>query len=104
MITLLKSKIHKIEVTEARLEYNGSITIPSLKMEKANIQEYEQVHVHNATNGARIITYAIAGEEGQEGVFINGAASHLFKKGDIVHILCYRQVIENESLKEPIII
>jgi aspartate 1-decarboxylase len=106
-ITVLKSKIHSIEVSQARHEYNGSITISPEHMRDANLYEYEQVHVHNSNNGERILTYVLRGEKGQKGVFINGAASHKFNVGDKVHILSYTTMVRYSSKQynhKPIII
>ena len=95
-LTLLKSKIHRATVTESNLDYIGSITIDLHLMELANIKEYEQVQVLDITNGNRITTYAIAGPKNSGVICANGAASHLIKKGDLVIIVAYAQLTENE--------
>jgi len=96
MRTMLKSKIHRARVTDANINYEGSITIDSKLMAKADILPYEQVHVLNVNNGARFTTYAIEGEAGSGCVCLNGAAARLAVKGDIVIILSYTTVPEAE--------
>ena len=88
-IELLKSKIHRATVTDANLDYVGSLTLDPILMEKANLNEYEKIHVLNITNGSRLITYIIKGERGSGEVCINGAAAHLVSKGDLVIIAAY---------------
>lgn len=97
MRTMLKSKIHRARVTDANVDYEGSITIDSTLMAKADILPYEQVHVLNINNGARFTTYAIEGEAGRGDICINGAAARLAVRGDIVIILSYTQVPEGET-------
>lgn len=91
MRTVFKSKIHRATVTEADLDYEGSITIDSELMKLANIQEYEQIHVWNLTNGSRLITYAIEGEKNSGKICMNGAGAHLTKPGDMVIIATFYQ-------------
>lgn len=86
---LLKSKIHRATVTEANLEYNGSVTIDQNLLEAADIVEYEQVQIYNITSGTRLTTYAIRGEAGSGVICINGAAAHLVKPDDLVIIASY---------------
>lgn len=86
---MLKSKIHRLTITDANLEYEGSITIDKALMKEADILPYEQVNIYNVTNGSRFHTYAIEGETGSGIVCINGAAAHLAKKGDIIIIATY---------------
>jgi aspartate 1-decarboxylase len=95
MRTMLKGKIHRAHVTDANVNYEGSITIDRKLMEAADILPYEQVDVVNVNNGARFTTYAIVGEQGE--ICINGAAARLAVKGDIVIILSYAQVTEEEA-------
>ena len=92
LINVLKSKIHRAIVTEANLNYVGSISIDKTLMDAANICEFETVHVLNITNGERLITYAIQAPENSGDVCINGAAAHLVKKGDLVIIVAYCMV------------
>jgi len=99
MRTMLKSKIHRATVTDADINYEGSITIDPVLMAAADIIPYEQVHVLNINNGARFTTYAIEGKEGEGDICLNGAAARLAVKGDLVIILTYTQVAE-ENLKD----
>ncbi len=94
--TILKSKIHRATVTEANLYYEGSITIDSRLMEKANILPYEQVDIYNVTSGERFTTYAIKGEKDSGVICINGAAAHKARKGDMVIIVTYGSFTEAE--------
>ena len=97
MRTMLKSKIHRARVTDANLHYEGSITIDRLLMEAADILPYEQVHVLDVDNGARLETYAIEGEPGSGVVCLNGAAARLVSRGDTVIILSYCAVPEEAA-------
>jgi len=87
--SVLRGKIHRAVVTEANLDYVGSITIDRNLMDAAAIDEWEQVHVFDITNGARLETYAIPGERGTGEICMNGAAAHLVHPGDLVIILTY---------------
>ena len=104
-ITLLKSKLQEVIVTEANINYRGSITIDQDLMDAANMKKFELVHVNNATNGSRIITYIIPGERGAGDICLNGAAAVHFEVGDKVHILSYAN-FENEEIDnyEPIVV
>jgi len=95
MRVMLKGKIHRARVTDANLEYEGSVTIDRKLMEAADILHYEKVHVLNINNGARFTTYAIEGEKGE--ICLNGAAARLVEKGDIVIILTYCHVNDEEA-------
>ncbi len=95
MRTMLKSKIHRARVTETNLNYEGSITIDSRLMEAADILPYEKVQVLDINNGARLETYAIEGEPGE--ICINGAAARLISKDDLIIILSYKLVPEDEA-------
>lgn len=95
MRVMLKSKIHRARVTDANIDYEGSITIDRKLMEAADILPYEQVHVLNVNNGARLTTYALEGEQGE--VCLNGAAARLVRKGDIVIILAYQDIPDGEA-------
>jgi aspartate 1-decarboxylase len=97
MRTMLKSKIHRARVTDANINYEGSITIDSKLMAAADIVPYEQVHVLNINNGARFSTYAIEGKAGSGEICLNGAAARLAVKGDLVIILTYTTVPEEET-------
>ena len=96
MRVMLKSKIHRAQVTDVNLGYEGSITIDKELMEIADILPYEQVQVLNVNNGARLITYAIEGEKGE--ICLNGAAARLAERGDIVIILSYCHSNDEEAL------
>jgi len=91
-IELLKSKIHRVKVTDANLEYVGSITIDEDLMDAANIIEYEKVQVVNNNNGERLETYVIKGERGTGTICLNGAAARKVQKGDILIIVSYIQI------------
>jgi len=95
---MMKSKIHRATVTDANINYEGSITIDKKLLREADILPYEQVHVLNINNGARFTTYAIEGEEGKGEICLNGAAARMAVKGDLVIIITYMQVKE-EDLK-----
>ncbi|HSG32010.1 MAG TPA: aspartate 1-decarboxylase [Thermodesulfobacteriota bacterium] len=100
--TLLKSKIHRATVTDANVDYEGSVTIDRELMDLADLQEYEQVHIYNITNGNRLSTYVIEGQRNSGHICINGAAAHLAKTGDLVIIANYADYSENEaSLHKP---
>lgn len=88
-IEVLKSKIHRVTVTEANLDYIGSITIDADLLDAANLIANEKVHVLNVGNGERIETYIIEGERGSGMICLNGPAAHKFTPGDIVIILSY---------------
>lgn len=93
---MLKSKIHRATVTGADINYEGSITLDPELMAAADILPYEQVHVVDVNNGARLVTYAIEGSPGSGDVILNGAAARLVAPGDIVIILSYQSVPEEE--------
>jgi len=95
MRAMLKSKIHRACVTDANIDYEGSVTIDKNLLDAADILPYEQVDVLNINNGARFTTYAIEGEKGE--ICLNGAAARLVIKGDIVLILSYCHVNDEEA-------
>jgi aspartate 1-decarboxylase len=95
--TILKSKIHRATVTHANLHYEGSITIDRTLMEAADILSYEQVHVLDVENGARLTTYAIQGDRDSGLICMNGAAARLVNAGDTVIILTYDTATESEA-------
>lgn len=92
--TLLKSKIHRATVTDADLNYEGSISVDTKLMEAADICEFERVDIYNINNGARFQTYVINGKAGEIG--LNGAAARLVQPGDLVIIASYNQYDEEE--------
>jgi aspartate 1-decarboxylase len=93
---MLKAKIHRARVTDANLDYEGSITIDETLMEAADIHPFEQVQIYNVTNGNRFETYAIKGERDSGDICINGAAAHQAGKDDIVIIANYGFIDEEE--------
>ncbi|PKM79188.1 MAG: aspartate 1-decarboxylase [Firmicutes bacterium HGW-Firmicutes-13] len=93
---MFKSKIHRAAVTDANLNYNGSITIDSDLLTAADILPYEQVHVVNINNGARFETYVIEGKAGSGEICLNGAAARLAHPGDLIIIISYSMVGEEE--------
>jgi len=97
MRIMLKSKIHRATVTDANIDYEGSITIDKKLMVEADILPYEQVQVLNINNGARFTTYAIEGQEGSGEICLNGAAARLVVKGDLVIILTYCEVSDEQA-------
>lgn len=96
-IEMLKSKIHRVTVTDACLDYIGSITVDSLLLEAANILPGERVYIVNNNNGERFDTYTIAGEPGSGVICLNGAAARKVQKGDIVIILAYASMTPEEA-------
>jgi len=97
MRVFLRSKLHKARVTEANLEYVGSVTIDRDLMEAADLAEYEKVLIVDNTNGARLETYVIPGERGTGVIGINGAAAHLVHPGDLVIMISYGVMDETEA-------
>ena len=97
LVNVLKSKIHRVTVTEANLDYIGSITIDEALMESANLIENEQVDIYNITNGERFATYAIRGERGSGVIGINGAAAHKAMVGHQIIIAAYAQMTPEEA-------
>jgi aspartate 1-decarboxylase len=95
---MMKSKIHRARVTQVDLDYEGSITIDRSLMEASDILPFERVEVLNVNNGARFSTYAIEGEANSGIIGINGAAARLVARGDIVIILSYCQVLDEEAI------
>ena len=96
LISICKSKIHRATITEANLDYEGSITIDADLMAAADLVEYEKVQVANVSNGERLETYVIRGEPGSGIICLNGAAARKGNKGDIIIIISYG-LIEKEK-------
>lgn len=92
--TVMNSKIHRATVTEADVDYIGSITIDLDLIEAANIAEWEKIDVLNITNGSRLQTYVIPAERGSKKICINGAAAHLTHPGDLVILVTYKGIEE----------
>ena len=99
MRTMLKSKIHRARITGADLHYEGSITIDSNLMRRADLLPYEKVEVFDIDNGARFETYVIEGDAGSGTVQINGAAARLVQTGDLVIIVSYRTVTDEDAAR-----
>lgn len=100
-LEMLKSKIHRATVTQAELNYVGSITIDERLMEAAGIYEYEKVQIADVDNGARFETYVIAGEAGSGTICLNGAAARMVSTGDKVIIMCYALMSPDEIAGNP---
>ena len=98
MRNMLKSKIHRARVTQCNIDYEGSITIDKDLMETADIFQFEKVEVLNINNSARFHTYAIEGRRGSREICLNGAAARLVAKGDIIIILSYHFVNDDEAV------
>ena len=96
-VSVLKSKIHRVTVTEANLDYVGSITIDEDLMDAAGLIENEQVDIYNITNGERLHTYVIKGERGSGVVGINGAVAHRVRVDDLVIIASYAMMDFEEA-------
>ena len=97
MRIMMKSKIHRATVTQADLDYVGSVTLDAALMEAADLLEGEQVAIVDITNGARIETYAISGPAGSGVIGINGAAAHLVHPGDLVIIMSYAMMSDEQA-------
>ncbi|MGA7617570.1 MAG: aspartate 1-decarboxylase [Thermoanaerobaculia bacterium] len=98
MRQFLRCKIHRATVTEANVEYEGSITIDRHLMNAAGLLPYEKVEVYNVTSGTRFETYVIEGEPGRGDICVNGAAAHLVSPGEKVIIACYCFLHEGQIL------
>ncbi len=94
---VFKSKIHRATITEADLDYEGSVTIDADLMSAAGIVNWEAVHVWNVTRGTRLVTYAIAGPPGSGTICINGAAAHLNRPGDLVILATFAELDDAEA-------
>jgi aspartate 1-decarboxylase len=95
---VLKSKIHRATVTDANLNYNGSITIDPVLLKLADIQEFEKVHIVNINNGQRFETYAIQGKPESGEICLNGAAARLVHVGDVIIVMTYA-ILDAQELK-----
>jgi len=96
-ITMFKSKLHQMAVTEANLMYEGSITIDQDLLDAANLLPYEKVQVLNITNGSRLETYTIPGERGSRVCCLNGAAARLTQVGDRIIVISYAEMTPEEA-------
>ncbi|MGZ3693518.1 MAG: aspartate 1-decarboxylase [Bdellovibrionota bacterium] len=97
LLNLLKAKIHRAQITEANLAYEGSITIDKSIMEAAGIYAHEQVHIVDVDNGSRFVTYVIEGKPGSGVMCVNGAAARLVSPGDKIIIITYAQFTKEEA-------
>jgi len=97
-LTLLKAKLHRIRITEACLDYEGSLTLDPDDMEAVGILPYEKILVADVENGNRFETYAIAGRRGSHVCCLNGAAAHKGKVGDRVIVMCFAQFTPEEAV------
>jgi aspartate 1-decarboxylase len=97
LLTLLSGKIHRATVTEACVDYEGSISIDETLLQGAGVRPFERVEVYNVTTGARFATYAIVAAAGSGMIGVNGAAAHLAKRGDLVIIAAYAQMTAEEA-------
>lgn len=105
LIEMMKSKIHRVTVTEANLNYVGSITIDKALLDAAGILEGERVFIVNNNNGERFDTYTIAGKPGSGVICLNGAAARKVQPGDIVIIIAYAQLTPEEAAShKPVVI
>ena len=93
---MLKAKLHRVRVTHAELEYEGSCAIDGKLLDLSGIREYEQIHIYNVTNGERFVTYAIRAEEGSGVISINGAAAHKAAPGDVIIIAAFVGLTQQE--------
>ncbi len=96
-VTLLKSKLHRIKVTEAKLDYTGSLTIDEDLMDAVGMYNYEKLLVANVDNGERFETYAMRGPRGSGVCCLNGAAAHKGKVGDLLIVMTWAQVSEEDA-------
>ncbi len=95
--TMFKSKIHRATVTDADLDYPGSVTVDPLLMAAADLLEHERVEIYDITNGERFATYVIPGEPGRGEMVLNGAAAHKVSVGDLVIVASYAEYEEDEA-------
>ncbi len=98
-ITVLKCKLHRVRVTHAELDYEGSCAIDTRLMEAAGIREYEQIQIYNIANGERFTTYAMPAQPGSGIISINGAAAHKARPGDQVIVCAYAAIDEQQAAR-----
>lgn len=104
-LTMLKAKIHRATVTEANVDYDGSLTIDANLLEASGILPHELIHVWDVTRGTRLVTYAMRGEPNSGVICVNGAGAHLVKVGDLVIVAAYCELEEREAQShEPTVI
>ena len=95
-LTMLKAKLHRVTVTHAELNYEGSIAIDGVLLKASGIREYEQIHAWNVNTGQRFVTYALRAQEGSGIISVNGSAARSAQAGDILIIAAFAQVSEAE--------
>src|SRR6201746_1695897 len=104
-LSMFKSKIHRATVTHADLAYEGSVTIDADLLEAAEILRYEAIHIWNATQGTRLVTYALEGPRGSGAICVNGAAAHLNKPGDLAILATFAEMSPEEARQhEPVVV
>jgi aspartate 1-decarboxylase len=96
-VTMLKGKIHRATVTEANVDYEGSLTVDSTLLEASGILPWELIHVWDVTRGTRLVTYAMPGEPNSGVICVNGAGAHLVRVGDLVIVAAYCELDETEA-------
>ncbi len=96
-LSMLKAKIHRATVTDANLDYEGSLTIDAALLEASGILPYELIHVWDVTRGTRLITYAMVGEPNSGVICVNGAGAHLVQPGDLVIVASFADMEEAEA-------
>lgn len=96
---MFKSKIHRARVTSTNVDYEGSLTVDADLLDAADILPYEQIHVWDVSNGARLVTYALPGPRGSGEVCVNGAGAHLVKTGDLVIVATYTVMTGRKARK-----
>lgn len=104
-LSMFKSKIHRATVTHADLAYEGSVTIDADLLDAAQILPYEAIHIWNATQGTRLVTYALEGPRGSGAICVNGAAAHLNKPGDLVILATFAEMTPEEARQhKPVVV
>ena len=104
-LSMFKSKIHRATVTHADLAYEGSVTIDADLLDAAEILPYEAIHIWNATQGTRLVTYALEGPRGSGAICVNGAAAHLNKPGDLVILASFSEMTPEEARQhKPVVV
>lgn len=103
--TMMKSKIHRLKITESNLDYEGSLSIDEDLLDASDILPNEQVHVWNVTNGNRLITYALAGKRGSGTACVNGAGAHFVKPGDLVIVATFATMKSKDAHRyKPLVV
>jgi aspartate 1-decarboxylase len=104
-LTMLKGKIHRATVTEANVDYEGSLTVDATLLEASGILPHELIHVWDVTRGTRLVTYAMRGEPDSGVICVNGAGAHLVKPGDLVIVAAFADMDEAEARRhKPVVI